>query len=374
MQFENVLPPGTQARVISEWIDVNVGEIINIIKYNPTQGYLVRTNSKQEEFWVPVHVLTNNNRKPWTFRFRKPVIQERRSVDMSSYVERSSELTYPKFVFKLTDANIVCGSKVLFKCKVKPFDKNLRISWQKIKPDQLVIRNSGRFIVSQDEDGTCSLLISNARITDSGIYTCCASNVLGSVQCSAVLNVSDSLSNLQEPKVQIISSTSVLLEWENNGNTQFYVEYCRLGTGEWLSPNNSTVLNSDSYTIKNLDPGETYSFRLVTTQNNVATLPTMAITLPVADDLRWQQDQFNRRYLEMEEIGRGRFSVVKKAKDRGTGFEVALKQVFRRKQTHKVTQAEYTLLAGIQHKNVIRALALFNNAPVPGIDTIVLEM
>lgn len=76
----------------------------------------------------------------------------------------------------------------------------------------------------------------------------------------------------------------------------------------------------------------------------------------------------------MQEIDRGRFSIVRLAKDRGTGLEVALKQISRRKQPHSVTQAEYTLLASTQHVNIIRAMALFDNAPLPGVDTIVLEL
>lgn len=103
-------------------------------------------------------------------------------------------------------------------------------------------------------------------------------------------------------------------------------------------------------------------------------LPTIAVTLPVADTLLWQQEQFKRRYIELEEISRGRFSVVRLAKDRGTNVHVALKQITRRKQAHHITQAEYALLAEMEHPNIIRSLALFDNAPLPGTDTIVLEL
>lgn len=103
-------------------------------------------------------------------------------------------------------------------------------------------------------------------------------------------------------------------------------------------------------------------------------LPTVAVSLPIADTLIWQQEQFNRRYIELEEIGRGRFSVVRLAKDRGTNVQVALKQISRRKQAHHITQAEYGLLAKMEHPNIIRSLALFDNAPLPGIDTVVLEL
>lgn len=203
---------------------------------------------------------------------------------------------------------------------------------------------------------------------------CSASNEIGSTQCCAVLMVTNSLQPLPEPKIQVLSCSSVVLHWENEPYNQFLVEYCKLGTGEWTSPNDHEPINTFSYTIENLIPGETYSFRVIATQNKLVSLPSVAVTLPVAENLRWQQEQFNRRYLELEEIGRGRFSTVRRAKDRGTGLEVALKQVFRRKQSHKITQAEYTLLAGMQHLNIIHAMALFDNAPVPGLDTIILEL
>jgi len=136
-----------------------------------------------------------------------------------------------------------------------------------------------------------------------------------------------------------------------------------------------------------------FSFRLVSCHNLAVSLPTVAVSLPIADTLIWQQEQFNRRYIELEEIGRGRFSIVRLAKDRGnfllhflyiqgvinwvstgTNVQVALKQISRRKQAHHITQAEYGLLAKMEHPNIIRSLALFDNAPLPGIDTVVLEL
>lgn len=370
------MAPGTQARLICEWPDMTIGDMVSIIKFDPIQGYLVRTNTNLEELWLPTHVLSNNHRKPWSFRFRKPsfATQGRRSIDANSYPENITEVTCPEFRDKITDITAECGSKVVFKCRVKFCGRNVHVSWRKTEPDPSVMRNSGRFILTQSEEGVAMLVINNVKNSDAGTYLCSVANEIGSSQCTAVLRVTDSMVPLREPKIQVISSSSVLLEWENESYTQFLIEYCKLGTGEWLSPNNHTILNSYSYTVEQLIPGETYSFRIVAAQNRLVSLPSVAVTLPVADNLRWQQEQFNRRYIELEEIDRGRYSVIRKAKDRGTGLEVALKQVSRRKQAHKVTQAEYALLAGMQHINIIHAMALFDNAPVPGIDTIVLEL
>ncbi|KAF5295457.1 hypothetical protein FQR65_LT10445 [Abscondita terminalis] len=359
---QSVMSSGTVARLVCEWPELTLGDTVNILKYDPVQGYLVRTNTHFEEIWLPSHVLSNYNRKPWSFRFRKTTfpIHSRRSMDVNCLQESTpSDIPCPEFIDKLKNVTVQSGTKVLFKCKIKLFGRNAKISWKKTEPDPCIIRNGGRFGIHRDEDGVASLSINNCRVSDSGSYLFTMSNEVGSTQCSAILTVTDSFPAFTEPKVTIISCSSVLLEWENDVYKKFLIEYCKIGSGEWLSPNCDHALTSQSYTLEHLTQERLIVFELLKHKINC---------------IRWQQDQFKRRYFELEEIGRGRFSIVRKAKDRGTGQEVALKQILRRKQSHKVTQAEYTLLAGIRHHNIVHALALFDNAPIPGVDTIILEL
>lgn len=275
----------------------------------------------------------------------------------------------------MKDLSIQSGSKATYKVRVKHCGKNVKFGWRKTEPDPCVIRQSGRFHLTHLEEGIATLTINNARTSDSGTYLCTASNEIGSAQCCAKLLVLDNIQPIHEPAVQIISCSSVSLHWDSDTiSSRYFVEYCKLGSAEWLSVNNNKPVSALSYVVEHLTPGETYSFRIISAETKLIGLPSMAITLPVADSLRWQQEQFKRRYIELEEIGRGRFSVIRKAKDRGTGHEVALKQISRRKQPHKIIQAEYSLLASMQHANIIRAMALFDNAPEPGTDTIVLEL
>lgn len=96
----------------------------------------------------------------------------------------------------------------------------------------------------------------------------------------------DSALPLAEPKIQVLSSSAILLEWEPGPYNQFLVEYCKLGTGEWLTPNNHLPIYTTVYTVDHLVPGETYSFRIISAQNRVVGLPSVAVTLPVADNLR----------------------------------------------------------------------------------------
>lgn len=101
-----------------------------------------------------------------------------------------------------------------------------------------------------------------------------------------MLLVSDSALPLSEPKLQVLSSSAILLEWESGPHSQFLIEYCKLGTGEWLSPNNHLPINATAFTVDHLVPGETYSFRIISAHNRVVGLPSAAVTLPVADNLR----------------------------------------------------------------------------------------
>lgn len=126
--------------------------------------------------------------------------------------------------------------------------------------------------------------------------------------------------------------------------------------------------------ILELLAGASYSFRVVEKHGNGGTSPSAVITLPLDESMSWEAEQFIGRYLELDELGKGRYARVRRARDRGTGQEVALKQTPRHKQSRSLTRAEYDLLASTHHGNIIRAFALFENAPQPGLDTIVLEL
>ena len=372
MQCDNhIMAPGTLARLTCEWPDLVVGEVVTIIRYDTSHGYLVHTQTSSNEIWLPPHVLSNYNRKAWTFRFKKHARRPPDGLPHDNIIHETPPV--PEFRDKLKDVTVQCGTKVVLKCRIKHCGQNPKVKWKKLEPNLCILRNE-RFMFGQEDEGVAMLVIDNAKLSDSGTYSVTVSNEAGTCQCSAVLTVTDPYPALQEPRIQVISCSSVLLEWESDFYQQFWVEYCQLGTGEWLSPNDNGVINSQTYTVEHLIPGETYSFRIIAVQNKLVSLPSVAVTLPVADTLRWQQEQFRNRYIELEEISRGRFSVVRRAKDRGTNVEVALKQVTRRRQAQHITQCEYSLLAGMQHVNIIRSMALFDNAPLPGLDTIVLEL
>ena len=72
----------------------------------------------------------------------------------------------------------------------------------------------------------------------------------------------------------------------------------------------------------------------------------------------WQSN-FERSYIELEELGRGRFSVVRRCQEIMSGNEVAVKFVNRRKQNEPDTLREYRHLATIKNPHLISSFGLY---------------
>ncbi|XP_075229474.1 trio Rho guanine nucleotide exchange factor isoform X4 [Lycorma delicatula] len=181
----------------------------------------------------------------------------------------------------------------------------------------------------------------------------------------------------QAPSVQLVEENYVLVL------TGIYmnIECCDYKTGRWEHVDTTWDSNNSGHIIKNLIPGHTYSFRVIDSSlpkssslPSVPSLSSIPVTIP-HETGGWQQDHLIRRYQQLNKIlGRGRNSCIEEARDSGTGQKVALKQIERQRQTQCATRNEYLVLLSISHQNIIRSLALFENAPLPGIDTIVLEL
>ena len=72
----------------------------------------------------------------------------------------------------------------------------------------------------------------------------------------------------------------------------------------------------------------------------------------------WQSN-FERSYIELEELGRGRFSVVRRCQEIMSGNEVAVKFVNKRKQNEEDTLKEYRNLAHVKNPYIITSMGLY---------------
>lgn len=247
----------------------------------------------------------------------------------------------------------------------------------------MIITNSTtKFQLTYASTGEARLHITKIDAHDAGIYVCAVSNQFGIVQCAIGLTVMTSTDHVEtvdanygmDVYVELVNPTSVRVSWDFSSSTtnSYIIEYCRTGTNNWITKDDKPV--RARYILSGLIPGESYSFRLLCPNTNIASLPSATVTMPLSDQHMWQQQQFNNRYTSFSELGRGRYSIVRLATDAVTGQKVALKQISRKHQDLIITQEEYKLLSLAQHPNIVRGLLLFENAPLQGIDTIVMEL
>lgn len=289
----------------------------------------------------------------------------------------------PEIVSRCKDMIAESGHSVVLSCHIRN-EISANTVWRKMEPDCMIITNSTpKFQASYSAStGESRLQISNIEPQDSGIYVCAASNQFGIAQCAIGLTVMTTTEHpdTEDPNycadiyVEVVNPTSVRVSWDFSSSTtnSYIIEYCRTGTNNWIMKDDKPV--RARYILTGLTPGESYTFRLLCPNTNVASLPSASVTMPLSEQHMWQQQQFNNRYASLSELGRGRFSIVRLASDAVTGQKVALKQISRKYQDLTTTQEEYKLLALAQHPNTVRGLALFENAPLQGIDTIVMEL
>ncbi len=284
----------------------------------------------------------------------------------SSYHQQHSQS--PEIISRSQDCFIVAGSTAVLSCHIRNHE-NSKVTWRKTEPNPTQIAQSNKFNFNLANNGEARLIILDLTIGDSGLYVCAVSNRFGTTQCTIGLTVLSQIESLSESNIEVLSPTSVRLNWESS--TSYVVEYCRLGSQMWLKADENPV--KPMVVVQALTPGETYSFRLICANSNAVSLPSPSVIMPANETHLWQQQQFSNRYFSVSELGRGRFSVVRLAKDSVTSHFVAMKQISRRKQDLAVTKEEYKLMASTQHVNTVRGLALFENAPCIGIDTIIME-
>lgn len=289
----------------------------------------------------------------------------------------------PEIASRTQDTAVQVGTSVVLSCVIRNLN-DAKVLWRKTEPSPpLLIQNtSSKYSVSVSSGGEARLIINHTEPQDSGVYACFVSNQYGIVQCTIGLTVISSDNNHDryvsecstDIYLEVINPTSVRVSWDYTASTtnSYIIEYCRTGSKTWKSNDDKPVRSR--YILNGLTPGETYTFRLLCANTNVVSLPSASVTMPLSEQHMWQQQQFNNRYSSLSELGRGRFAIIRLATDAVTGQKVALKQVSRKHQDLITTKEEYRLLASAQHPNIVRGLALFENAPHQGIDTIVMEL
>uniref|UniRef100_A0A8C2XPW3 non-specific serine/threonine protein kinase n=1 Tax=Cyclopterus lumpus TaxID=8103 RepID=A0A8C2XPW3_CYCLU len=93
----------------------------------------------------------------------------------------------PEFLLPVSDVACEGGDCVTLRCKACARPR-ASVTWR--GPDNNTLSNNGQYSITYSETGEATLRILGVSVEDSGVYTCVATNVAGSVTSSASLRVS----------------------------------------------------------------------------------------------------------------------------------------------------------------------------------------
>lgn len=363
--------PGARVRLAADWGKLHAGDEL-IVSHLDGPGLVVSPINTKNELWIPASLISNSAiSRAWSFRPRKMVDLTKNDHAADESTTTPEEKT-PAILSSPMSIRATAGEIVRLSVETHNADRNNHaiVTWRKEGEDQC-IRESDRYQFQQSM-GFVYLQITGCRASDSGVYHCQIKCETGS--CSTRISLSV-IGGKSSTLARALGPSKVEVDWDKEeiGSASCSIECRTLPLQRWVPV--SKQMNEPPVVL-DVSPDASYSFRVMGDDGRT-TSPSIVVTLSRLDadsGAEWESKQFVGRYLELDELGNGRFGVVRRARDKGTGQEVALKQIPRHKQSRLLTRAEYDVLASTHHVNIIRAFALFENAPRPGIDTIVLEL
>ncbi|XP_035019042.1 triple functional domain protein isoform X1 [Hippoglossus stenolepis] len=123
----------------------------------------------------------------------------------------------PEFLIPVGDVACESGDSVTLSCKVcgRP---RATVTWR--GPDNGTLSNNGRYSITHSETGEAALCILGVSVEDSGVYTCVATNIAGTVTSSAGVTVS----GIQDDGSEVL--------WKGSFESH-YTEITELGRGRF---------------------------------------------------------------------------------------------------------------------------------------------
>ncbi|KAM9341804.1 kalirin [Pholidichthys leucotaenia] len=276
----------------------------------------------------------------------------------------------PEFLVPLSDVVCVFGETVVLCCKVCGRPKPLVT----LKgPDQNPVTSNSRFTIDIRETGDILLKICNLMPQDTGIYTCIAVNDHGSASSSASIKVQGIPAAPGRPVAQEASSTEVMLHWPPPASSvhcaisSYTVEYRQEDSLLWQQVASS---REECVQIDALIPGGHYQFRVRASNrwgvgppsdpSNMVTLASSSSSGHDGTAIQWKEN-FESTFTEICEIGRGRFSVVRKCLNKSTKKEVAVKFVSKKMQKKEQVAHEADILRHVQNHQLVALLDTYES-------------
>ncbi|CAH3018961.1 unnamed protein product [Porites evermanni] len=291
----------------------------------------------------------------------------------------SSEITFTRV---LHDVVVKSGQHLRLCCQLSSLPTHpYTVTWTKNKKS---IEKDENIRIVNDRC-TLGLDILSTETSDTANYHCTVTCASRRITCSAHVAVLGVPEPPSKPYVKEMTSSSIVLQWEppqlDGGKPimGYAVEFKETGVSMWMPA--VPFVAGNSAVIDDLTPGATYQFR-VSANNEIGISKhspmTDSITLDVESDdekkkkhkrkvrsgsktepIVWKTDieNFHNIYAE---LGRGRFSVVKKCVEKTTGREFAAKLVKKRMVGKEDVEDEIHLLRRLKHPNLSSFIDVFD--------------
>ncbi|XP_063273175.1 obscurin-like [Prinia subflava] len=279
----------------------------------------------------------------------------------------------PSFVEELMDQAAAAGQCVTLSCRTAAHS-SLHISWFR---DGIPVQSSSRILISSTLKHFQLLTILSVNAEDFGIYTCVATNSLGSASTSCVIRKAEVPPSPPPPDIVEVFKDGVQVVWkpvETNTPVHYTVQ-CKTEDGEW------TTLASDitdcCYHARNLPQGFTYLFRTACSSKagmGPYSQPSAPVKITGKDqmELRAAMQELPsaapeeesemitppepfptyQTYAFQTEIKRGRFSIVRQCREKVSGKALAAKIIPYWQEDKQAVLLEYQVLRKLHHTNI----------------------
>lgn len=308
---------------------------------------------KKEEFWIPASLVPNSSiSRAWSFRPRRIDSAEGSGESVRLPQDIHAEENGPPAILTIPcSIRATAGGVARLVLEARRVERAL-VRWRKEGQRCDIIEGTDRYRLFRTNDSLC-LEIAPCLPSDSGIYHCLVEHETGSCSAKIPLRI---IGTFYRYYIVLLYFVPSLL--------------CRGSRFTLSLPSFFSGIDATNAWCDTIECNRSNGFTMNETTSSIVALTNSKKKL--TNDM--EIEQFTNKYIELEELGTGRFARVCCAREKGFDREVALKQISRSKQPLSLTRAEYDLLRSIRHDNIVRAFALFEDTPQPDIDTIVLEL